>query len=86
MLGMQKNIVRLSAHLMGVCGVANGEAKSDRMTFAVKVNGGLTMSLGDLAALLWIGAWFAVLWRLRYYDGMLDQLLQELREELIGKK
>lgn len=44
------------------------------------------MSLGDLAALLWIAAWFAVLWRLRYYNGMLDQLLQELREELIGKK
>lgn len=48
--------------------------------------GGLTMSLGDLAGLLWIGAWFTVMWRLRYYDGMLDQLLQELREELIQKK
>lgn len=44
------------------------------------------MGLDDLAGLLWIGSWFAVMWRLRYYDGMLDQLLQELREELIGKK
>lgn len=44
------------------------------------------MSTGDVAGLLWIAAWFAVMWRLRYWDGVLDTLLQELREELVTKK
>lgn len=43
------------------------------------------MSVGDLAGLLWIAAWFAVMWRLRYWDGVLDALIQELRKELVGK-
>ena len=43
------------------------------------------MSTGDLAGLLWIATWFAVMWRLRYWDGVLDALIKELRKTLVEK-